>query len=130
MIRYLDTSAALKLVVEEAESAALAQELYESVKRDDLIVSSFLLHTELHCVARRRGEFSPLSVRHLLERIALADVLREDFIRASTSEWGLRSADALHLATAIRIGADEILTYDKELIDVANRVGIRPVAVG
>lgn len=129
MIRYLDTSAALKLVVEEVESEALALELHESVRRGELIVSSWLLHTELHCVARRRGAFSPVNVQKLIERIALADVLREDFVRASTSEWGLRSADAIHLATAIRLGADEILAYDKELIDASNRVGIRAVAV-
>lgn len=30
----------------------------------------------------------------------------EDFRRAATSRWGLRSAGAIHLAVALRVGAD------------------------
>lgn len=37
------------------------------------------------------------------------------------------SNDAIHLATALRIGADEIVTYDDELARVAATAGIRVV---
>jgi predicted nucleic acid-binding protein len=40
----------------------------------------------------------------------------------------LRSNDAIHLATALRIGADEIVTYHGELPRSAASAGIRVVA--
>ncbi|MFT3714750.1 MAG: PIN domain-containing protein [Gordonia sp. (in: high G+C Gram-positive bacteria)] len=40
----------------------------------------------------------------------------------------LRSNDAIHLATALRLGVDEMLTYDEELGRAASAAGIRVVA--
>ncbi|MGO0575016.1 type II toxin-antitoxin system VapC family toxin [Ornithinimicrobium panacihumi] len=120
-LRYLDTSAALKLLVQEAESDGLARDL---MAPGSVLVSSMLLFTELHCAADRRGFLHPVSVNLVLDSIALVDLTRDDLVRAATSRWGLRSADALHLSTALRIEADEIVTYDQELADAALRVGI------
>lgn len=125
MIRYLDTSAALKLLIEEAESAALAADLTRSTAGGDRLVASFLLHTELHCAARRRGGIDPEALRVVLDAVTLIDVERDDLLRAASSAWGLRSADAIHLATALRLDVDELLTYDAELRDVAREVGLR-----
>lgn len=125
MIRYLDTSAALKLLVEEAESAALARELTASVAAGDRLVASLLLHTELHCAARRRADLDPASVRAVLDSVGLVDVRRDDLLRAASSAWGLRSADAIHLATALRLDVDEIIAYDHELCDAAETAGLR-----
>ena len=47
---------------------------------------------------------------------------------AATSEWGLRSADAIHLATALRIEADHVVTYDAELQAAAARTGLSVLA--
>lgn len=65
MIRYVDTSAALKLVVNEAESDAVAADLTASSKRGDHLVASMLLHTEWHArpaagawTRRRSARFS------------------------------------------------------------------------
>ncbi len=57
MIVYVDTSAAMKLLVQEAESEALAEHL-ERCRRVamDTLVASLLLHTELHCAWNRRPE--------------------------------------------------------------------------
>lgn len=55
MIIYVDTSAALKLVVEEAESGPVAEFLTEAGQKGGRLVASMLLHTELHCAANRRG---------------------------------------------------------------------------
>lgn len=56
---YLDASAAMKLIVEEAESAALLAELTTTRRR---FVASWLLHTELHLgvdeVVTYDGEFA------------------------------------------------------------------------
>ena len=49
-VAYLDTSAAMKLVVEETESTALVTALTDSSRR---LAASWLLHTELHCAAGR-----------------------------------------------------------------------------
>lgn len=52
MIWYLDTSAALKLLVEEHETEALAEMLTE--RSDITLAASMLLFTEVHCAAQRR----------------------------------------------------------------------------
>lgn len=128
MITYLDTSAAFKAVVREEETAALLSVL-ETRRRDGgHVVSSMLLFTDLHCAARRRRAWDPGAVNGLIDRLDLVDVDRDDLVRAGSSEWGLRSADAIHLATAVRVQADELVTYDQELAEAAERVGLRVVS--
>ncbi|MBS1673682.1 MAG: type II toxin-antitoxin system VapC family toxin [Actinobacteria bacterium] len=124
-LAYLDTSAAMKLLVDEAESAALAAELsggsYE-------LVASWMLHTELHCAAGRNPALIPTdSVRTLLETVTLVDVTRGDLLSAGT-HTPLRAGDAIHLATALRIGADTIVTYDAELAAAGEAAGLRTTA--
>jgi uncharacterized protein len=120
-LAYLDTSAALKLIIEEAESATLVETLSSSSYR---LVSSWLLHTELHCAAGRHPQDVDLeSVRAVLDTINLVDLSRGDMIAAGT-HTPLRSNDAIHLAVAIRLGADELITYDQEVADAAVRAGL------
>jgi len=125
-LTYLDTSAAMKLLVEEPESAALVEALTaDSARR---LVSSWLLHTELHCAAGRRPEYIDLGdVSSVLDAVDLVDVSRGDFLSAG-SLAPLRSNDALHLAVAMRLGVDEVLTYDTELRESAARIGITAVS--
>lgn len=132
MIRYVDTSAALKLVIEEPESADLAAGLDAAVASGDRLVASMLLLTELHGAARRRASTIPVSsVTAVLDGLLLVDVDRGDLVRAATSEWGLRSADAIHLATALQVEADdEVVTYDTEMTVAAARAGLRVSAPG
>lgn len=131
MIRYVDTSAALKLLVEEPESAALASAMDTAAAAGDRLVASMLLFTELHCAARRRGDGIPISsVTAVLDGLILVDVDRSDLVRAATSEWGLRSADSIHLAAALRVEADAIVTYDVELAAAAARAGLEVQAPG
>jgi predicted nucleic acid-binding protein len=40
----------------------------------------------------------------------------------------LRSNDAIHLAVAIRLGVDELATYDGELTDAARAAGLTVLA--
>lgn len=53
MIVYIDTSAALQLVIEEKESQRLAETLQAHLDTGSQLVSSFLLPTEMHCGADR-----------------------------------------------------------------------------
>lgn len=124
MIYYLDTSAAIKLVVEESESASLAKYLNTDIADDNTIVSSMLLFTELHCVISRRSVAAEQSVKQVLDALTLADVERVDMLRAATSRWGLRSADAIHLATALRLECDVLVAYDRELLDAGTAAGL------
>lgn len=101
-ISYVDTSAALELVIDEAESAALQSGL-ESERR---LVSSWLLHAEMHCAAGRHPQIIDVAdVNLVLDAIDLVDLARGDMIAAGTLA-PLRTGDAIHLAVAIRLGAD------------------------
>ncbi len=122
---YLDTSAAMKLLVDEAESAALLIELTTTGRR---LVASWLLHAELHCAAGRHPTVLTLdAITKVIDAVALVDVTRGDLLAAGTLA-PLRSNDAIHLAAAIRIGVDEVVTYDGELARAAASAGIRVVA--
>jgi predicted nucleic acid-binding protein len=122
---YLGTSAAMKLVVEEPESDALLGELTSSPRR---LAASWLLHTELHCAAGRNPAIIGVdAATAVLDVVDLVDVTRGDLLAAGTHA-PLRSNDAIHLATALRLGVDEMITYDSELARAASRAGIRILA--
>lgn len=125
-LAYFDTSAAMKLLVQERETVALGAAL--GAATDLRLVASWLLHTELHCAAGRRPEVLPLrSVMQLLDPIDLVDLTRGDMIAAS-GHAPLRSNDAIHLAVAVRLGVDSIITYDAELAAAAERTGLAVLA--
>lgn len=119
-LSYVDTSAALKLVIREAESKLLAEGLATGRR----VVASWLLHTEMHCAARRRpSAVGVVDVQTVLGAVDLIDLTRGDMIAAGALA-PLRSNDAIHLAVAIRVGADEVVTYDSELADAARAAGL------
>lgn len=124
-LAYLDTSAAMKLLVEESESEALLRELTGSRRR---LAASWLLHTELHCAAGRiPGVVADAAITTVLDAIDLVDLTRGDLLAAGTHA-PLRSNDAIHLATALRLGVDEVVSYDKELSRAAAATGLRVIA--
>ena len=127
-VAYLDTSAAMKLVIEEPQSDALVAEL---LARDDRqIISSWLLHAELHCAAGRHPDDVELgAVRAVLDVVSLIDITRGDLLSAGTHA-PLRASDAIHLAVALRVGSDEIVTYDAELAEAANAAGVAVLSPG
>ena len=119
---YLDTSAAAKLLVDEAESEALAAYVDEIGAEQDL-VSSALLETELRRLAVRLG-LDQSAVTDLLARLDLVDPPRSLFHEAGLLPGTqLRSLDALHLATALRVDADTLVAYDARLLDAARSLG-------
>jgi predicted nucleic acid-binding protein len=124
---YLDTSAAMKLLVEEPESEALLQVLTASRPR---LAASWLLHAELHCAAGRNPTvLATEAIRTLLDAVDLVDITRGDLLAAGTHA-PLRSNDAIHLATALRLGVDEVVTYDRELARAATAIGLGVIAPG
>lgn len=120
---YLDTSAAAKVLVDEAESEALTAYL-DDERSNREIVSSALLETELRRLAGRLG-LDQSAVSDLLTRIDLIDPSRSIFHEAGVLPGPtLRSLDAVHLATALRIEADVVVAYDLRLLDAARDLGL------
>ena len=129
MIIYLDTSAVLKLVVEEPESSAAAEYLSSAAAQGHQLVASMLLYTELHCAAHRRG-IPGEPVNTVLGAINLVDLARSDLMYAAALPGKLRSADAIHLAAAIRLQSDVMVAYDAELLASAVEAGLNVLSPG
>jgi predicted nucleic acid-binding protein len=125
---YLDTSAAVKLVVAERGSTALRRWL---ASRDEQIVSSDLLRTELLRATRRVAPEQMVQARAVLDALILVTLSTTVCERAALLEPDLlRSLDALHLAAALEIGdeLEAIVTYDQRLAESAEALGISVVA--
>lgn len=125
---YLDTSAALKLVLEEPESAALAATVDDAAPE---LVGTWLLETEMRRAAHRIGPLTQELVSEVLQAVGLyempASVFREAGLLAGS---GLRSLDALHLASAVRIGVEHVVTYDERMAHSARELGLGVLAPG
>lgn len=120
---YLDTSAAAKLLVDEVESEALAVYL-DNLGDEQGLVSNALLETELRRLAVRLG-LDQSAVSDLLGRVDLVEPPRSLFHEAGLLPGKhLRSLDALHLATALRVEADTLVAYDTRLLDAARSLGL------
>lgn len=131
MIVYVDTSAAMKLLVEEPESAELAERLEHHRGAGDTLAASLLLHTELHCAANRRvAQLDHECVSDVLSALALVDLERSDLTTAPLLSGHLRSADAIHLATALRLDARGMVAYDQEMCAAARTAGIEVSSPG
>lgn len=128
MIFYIETSAAAKLLVEEPASRRLAARLDAAVDQGDTLASSMLLETELRRFALH-VELAQTAVTHLLERFDLVETDRSLYREAGLLPGRhLRSLDALHLAAALRLGADVMATYDHRQADAAEAAGLPVVA--
>lgn len=123
MTSYLDTSAAAKLLVDEADSEAVAAYLDDVAERET-VVSSALLETELRRLVVRE-DLPQEAVTQLLQRVDIVAPSRSLFHQAGLLPGpGLRSLDALHLVTAVRMAADEVVTYDGGMIQAAHELGL------
>ncbi len=128
MILYVETSAAAKLLVDEPASSRLAARLDAAVDADDPILSSTLLETELRRLALR-AELAQSAVTQLLARFDLVETDRSLYREAGLLPGRhLRSLDALHLAAALRVGADIMVTYDRRQADAAASAGLPVLA--
>ena len=124
---YLDSSAIVKLAVAEPESAALRRYL----RRRNVMVSSALARAE---VARALLPLGPTAIQRGHEVLNRIEILRLDdrILRAAGSllPVGLRTLDAVHLASALQIGSDlaRVITYDDRMAAAAAGLGMSVVA--
>jgi uncharacterized protein len=126
LIVYIETSAAAKLLIEEEASARLAEHLDALPEAP---VSCLVLETELRRLAVR-VELPQTAVTALLERFDLLETDRSLYREAGLLPGrNLRSLDALHVAAALRLNADVMLSYDRRQIAAAEAVGLPTTAV-
>jgi hypothetical protein len=136
---YFDTSYIAKFYFNEPESV----QVRELVQSADTIHSSLWALAEFHAVIHRRlreGLLSPGDARELSSRFS--EHVREglwklipvgEALLRTTSAWMvsappdlfLRTADAVHLATAQQIGESEVWTNDRHMLAAAPYFGLK-----
>lgn len=124
MAYYVDTSAFLKLVVEEEHSAA-ARAWAE--RHEDELFSSDLLYTEALRAARRLGTDALREARRRTDALTVLRLTTDVCERAAGLDPAiLRSLDALHVAAALSLAdeLDGIVTYDERLAGAAALHGL------
>lgn len=126
-ILYLDSSALVKLVIQEPESEALDRFLDSQPDR----VSSALARVEVVRAVRTHGPDAMARARMLLDRLRLLR-LDDELLDAAAQLDGaaLRSLDAIHLASALALGSalGALVTYDERMAAAAQRLGLPVVA--
>lgn len=132
---YADSSALVKLVREEAESAALRSYLDGSG-----LVSSELVLTEIPRAVHRVVMGEPTlsldlllgRVGELIDSLALRPVDRGLLAAAGAlAEPALRTLDAIHVASAVDLyPLDAFVTYDERQAAAARLAGLRTMAPG
>ncbi len=128
MAHYLDTSALVKLVVEEAETAALRAWWRE---HGTTPVACDLVRTELMRAVRRAAPEAAVQAHAVLDALVLLAVTSRVFDVAGRLEpTTLRSLDAIHLAAALELGdeLEGLVTYDDRLAEAASAYGIAVLA--
>jgi uncharacterized protein len=121
---YLDSAAIVKLVHAESESQALRHWLDERAEVG--WVSSVLAEIEAF---RALARHVPEAVSRLPRVLDLIDLLELDagarILAQTVRPATVRSLDAIHLATALRVQPlTSFVTYDKRLADAARIAGL------
>lgn len=127
---YFDSSALVRQVRGEAESSALREWL---IAQGTVIgVTSTLARVEVVRAVAASGQEAIQRARTLLSELSQLQVTSGLLDSAATLQAPLRSLDAIHLASALRLGAglQWFVAYDKRLLDAANAVGLPIVAPG
>jgi predicted nucleic acid-binding protein len=123
-VAYLDTSAAVKLLMTERESPALRRWL----RRRPARASAALLRVELVRVVRRAG--LPRLIPEARKLLAGVHLIRLDDAlldhAADLDPIDLRSLDSIHLAAAVSLGDDlaAVVSYDERLLAAATSLGL------
>jgi uncharacterized protein len=125
---YLDSSALLKLLIEEPESAALERWLAENTGTP--VLSSELARVEVIRGCRRLNPEAVPAARAMLAQLDLMPLTGELIEQAAdVGEALLRTLDALHLASVLSIRADvtAFVVYDRRLAAAARAAGLKPL---
>ncbi|GAP73247.1 hypothetical protein SAMD00024442_7_60 [Candidatus Symbiothrix dinenymphae] len=116
MIAYFDSSAIVKLLLDEKESLVLEEAVAQMWEQGYRIVSSYLAETEVRRAVQKLG-ISQKAVTILLDKFELIPIEYAHYKKAgmldiSSGEF-LRSQDAIHVVVAESFASDIFVTYDK-----------------
>lgn len=127
---YADSSALVKLVVAEPESAALSAYLGEPLPR--LLTSRIAVVEVARAVKLADGTAEAAAdTERLLGACDLVD-LTAALLRtaAGLASASVRSLDAVHLASVMLVQPDEVIVYDRRLAEAAAAAGFTVVDPG
>jgi predicted nucleic acid-binding protein len=120
----------VKLVVDEPESTAL-RSFVEST-RPRLATSELAIVELLRAV--RVAVAGADGIRRARQEFDVTELLEVDRELLETAvSWTsarVRSLDAIHLASALRVGASEMLVYDRRLAEAAAAAGLDVLSPG
>ncbi len=123
-VAFCDSSALVKLIVEEPESAALRQNLRTYSK----VMASELAAVEVLRAIRRRDPGRVALAHRLIRNLETVTLDRGVIERAASLDPAeLRSLDALQLACALRLAQLDpaFIAYDKRIVRAASAAGLR-----
>lgn len=141
---FCDTSTLAKYYVNEPESAVVRAAL----DAEDQVMASELARAELMAVFHRRlreriwtradflavvRQFQRDDVGRFWSWLPVESALMEQAAQTYATlpdTVFLRTADCLHLLTALRSGVQEIHTHDRHQTEAAPSLGLRPVRLG
>lgn len=125
-VLYVDTSALMKRAVSEVGSAEVQAAMATRSASGDLVVASSLAWLELWRGLRRLGQVDVArgvdDACAGVEEFPLDDAVLHQ--ARAVGGLGLRSLDAVHLASAEMVGADAIMTFDGRLSAASRSIGI------
>lgn len=127
-LAYADSSALVKLIVDEPESTALDAYLAET---PTMLATSRIALVEVVRAARVANPAAELEqqARALVESCVLVDPAPPLLERAaSLATRRVRALDAIHLASAEHVEPDEMLVYDVRMATAAAEAGFAVVA--
>lgn len=113
----------MKLVIDEPESSSLEGHLTEAPR---LATSRIALVEVLRATSLANpSPEAHVAAERLLASCMLVDV-SDDLLHSAVSltSTTIRTLDAIHLASALRIGPDEFVAYDRRLLDAAHGHGL------
>lgn len=122
---YLDSSALMKLVREEAETEALRDWLVSQPEVP--VITSELGRVEVLRAASRAGSDALIEARAVIADVDLVPLNRAvQDIACELGDSALRTHDALHVASAMLLGDEltALAAYDDRLLTAARAAGL------
>jgi len=128
---YFDSSALLKTVLRESETDELIAVMGMFQELGDTFATSALSQVEVSRAIRRAGLAEEPSYQQALKGMDCFDISAAVIEEAkSIGTAGLRSLDAIHLATARLTKADAVVTYDERMIQACMDSGVATARPG
>lgn len=120
---YIDTSTFIRSALrQDTTGAATRQQDIVRSEGAELISSQLLELEARRAQIRMRRNWAEVS--QALGAVQLVEVEKADFTLAFNIDAPIKSLDALHLASCMKVGADALITADKNMRQVAVHLGI------